>query len=48
MGNRGQGQETKAKAFKMCNPPDLNMIFCEKSFLFAANFKLEIKLCLHA
>jgi len=47
-GKRGQGQETKVKAFKMCNPSDLNTIFCEKNLLFAASFKLEIKLCLHA
>jgi hypothetical protein len=47
-GKRGQGQETKAKAFKMCNPPNLNVIFCEKNLSFATNFKLEIKLCLHA
>ncbi len=29
-GKRVQVQETKAKAFKMCNLPNLNMIFCEK------------------
>jgi hypothetical protein len=40
--NKGKWGARGAKA-KRPNWPNLNIIFCKKIFLFAANFKLQIK-----